>query len=128
MGDKMIRSGIRIVFHILIDVVIVLAIIQIFITSYNFFYNVFTDRPASYTESAQVQVIIPPDSTTVEIVDILEEDGLVEDKYVMLAKIYISSYHGKLMPGTYVLSKSMTQSQILDALTHTEKEDTNTGS
>jgi len=128
MGDKVIRSGIRIVFHILIDVVIVLAIIQIFITSYNFFYSVFTDRPASYTESTQVQVIIPPDSTTVEIVDILEENGLVEDKYVMLAKIYISSYHGKMMPGTYVLSKSMTQSEILDVLTHTEKEDTNSGS
>ena len=128
MGDKVIRSGIRIVFHILIDVVIVLAIIQIFITAYNFFYSVFTDRPASYTESTQVQVIIPPDSTTVEIVDILEENGLVEDKYVMLAKIYISSYHGKMMPGTYVLSKSMTQSEILDVLTHTEKEDTNSGS
>ena len=123
MTDKIIKNGIRIVFYILVDVVIVLLVIQAFIASCNFAYKVFTDQPGSYLESSQVQVVIPPDSTTSEIVDILVDDGVVDDKYVMLAKIYISSYHGKMMPGTYVLSKSMTQTEILKILTHTVDED-----
>lgn len=123
MMDKIIKNGIRIVFYILIDVVIVLLVIQAFIAAYNFSYKVFTDQPGSYLESPQVQVVIPPDSSTAEIVDILIDSDVVEDKYVMLAKIYISSYHGKLMPGTYVLSKTMTQSEILKILTHTEDEE-----
>lgn len=69
--------------------------------------------------------MIEPDSSTTEIVDALIEQGLVQDRYVMLAKVYLSSYHGKMMPGTYTLSPSMTQDDILKTITgNKEKEDT----
>lgn len=123
MSDKVIKNGILIVFYVLIDVVIILLVIQVFISSYNFFYKVFTDQPMSVLETSQVQVVIPPDSSTVEIVDILLDDGVITDKYVMLAKVYISSYHGKLMPGTYYLNGNMKPSEILKVLTHIEDEE-----
>jgi cell division protein YceG involved in septum cleavage len=91
--------------------------------SYNFFYKVFTDTCVNPSDLSEVQFVIPPDTSTSEIVDLLVEDGLVNDKYVMLAKVYLSSYHGKMLPGTYILSKSMTQTEILKTITGTSSED-----
>lgn len=119
MNDKTMKNVIRLVFRTLINVVIVLLIIQAFMLSYNFFYKVFTDTSVNPSDSTEIQFVIPPDSSTTEIVNSLVEDGLVEDKYVMLAKVYLSSYHGKMLPGTYTLSKSMTQTEILKIITGT---------
>jgi cell division protein YceG involved in septum cleavage len=107
----------------LVDVVIILVVIQAFMVSYNFFYKVFTDTCVNSSDFTEIQFVIPPDSSTTEIVDALVEDGLVNDKYVMLAKVYLSSYHGKMMPGTYFLSKSMTQTEILKVITATADDD-----
>lgn len=123
MNDKTMKNVIRIVFRTLINVVIVLLVIQTFMASYNFFYKVFTDTSVDSSDFTEIQFVIPPDSSTTEIVDLLVEDGLVEDKYVMLAKVYLSSYYGKMLPGTYVLSKSMTQTEILEIITGTDEEE-----
>ncbi len=123
MNDKTIKNVIRMVFRALINVVIILLVIQAFMASYNFFYRVFTDTSADPSDLTEIQFVIPPDSSTVEIVDMLVEEGLVEDKYVMLAKVYLSSYHGKMLPGTYTLSKSMTQTEILKIVTGADDEE-----
>ena len=77
-------------------------------------------NPASQTEIA---FVVEPDSSTTEIVDNLVDAGLVSDKYVMLAKVYLSSYHGKMMPGTYMLSPSMTQEEIMKTITGSMNEE-----
>ena len=75
------------------------------------------------SDLSEKQFVIPPDSSTMEIVDALVEEGFVEDKYVMLAKVYLTSYHGKMLPGTYMLSRSMTQTEILKIITGTKDEE-----
>lgn len=125
MNDKAMKNVIWSVFHVLADIVLVFLVIQAFMLSYNFFYKVFTDTSVNASDYNEEQFVIPPDSSTIEIIDLLVDDGYVEDKYVMLAKVYLSKYHGKMLPGTYVLRKSMTQSEILKTITGreiTEKE------
>lgn len=117
MTDKSMKNALRMVLQLLINVVILLLLLQVFTVAYNFSYKVFTDSAMNPTSKKEVEFVIQPDSSTLEIVDSLVESGLVPDKYVMLAKIYLSSYHGKMMPGTYVLSPSMTQDEILKAIT-----------
>ena len=107
MTDKGMKKALRIVLQVLINVVIVLFLLQVFMLAYNFAYKVFTDTSVNPTSDKNVTFVIEPDSSTMEIVDGLIDSGLIEDKYVMLAKIYLSSYHGKMMPGTYILSPSM---------------------
>lgn len=119
MNDKTMKNVIRMVVRTLINVVIILLVIQAFMASYNFFYRVFTDTSVDSSDFTEIQFVIPPDSSTTEIVDMLVEEELVEDKYVMLVKVYLSSYYGKMLPGTYVLSKSMTQTEILKIITGT---------
>lgn len=123
MTDKGMKKALRIVLQVLINVVIVLFLLQVFMLAYNFAYKVFTDTSVNPTSDKNVTFVIEPDSSTMEIVDGLIDSGLIEDKYVMLAKIYLSSYHGKMMPGTYILSPSMTQDEIMRELTDASQEE-----
>ena len=125
MTDKNMKRALRLVLQVLINAIIILLLIQAFTLAYNFSYKVFTDSCMNPNSTKEVSFVIEPDSSTTEIVDALIEQGLVQDRYVMLAKVYLSSYHGKMMPGTYTLSPSMTQDDILKTITGSkEKEDT----
>lgn len=117
--DKNMKKALRLVLQVLINAIIILLLIQIFTLAYNFSYKVFTDSCMNPNNTQEVAFVIQPDSSTTEIVDDLIAEGLVQDRYVMLAKIYLSSYHGKMKPGTYTLSPSMTQDAILKAITGT---------
>ncbi|MCM1495000.1 MAG: hypothetical protein NC089_04305 [Bacteroides sp.] len=123
MTDKGMKKALRLVLQVLINAVIILVLIRVFMYAYDFSYQVFTDNCLNPMNKSEVQFEIPPDSTTMEIVDALVEDGLVADRYVMLAKVYLSSYHGKMMPGIYTLSPSMTQDEILKTITGTAVEE-----
>lgn len=122
MTDKKMKNALRIVFRVLINMVIVLLVIQVFTMAYDFSYKVFTDTCVDPRDNKEIEFVIKPDTSTLEIVDDLISDGLVDGKYVMLAKIYASSYHGKMLPGNYVLTRSMTQDEILKTITGTAEE------
>ncbi len=123
MTDKNMKNALRIVFRVLVNIIIILLLIQVFTMAYNFAYKVFTDNCMNPQDNKEIQFVIKPDTSTIEIVDDLIADGLVEGKYVMLVKIYASSYHGKLKPGTYALTRSMTQDEILKTITGTVEEE-----
>ncbi len=122
MTDKNMKNALRIVFRVLINIVIILLLIQAFTLAYNFAYKVFTDSCMDPRDNKEIEFVIKPDTSTVEIVDGLVTDGLAEGKYVMLAKIYASGYYGKMKPGTYILTRSMTQDEILKSITGTLEE------
>lgn len=121
MTDKGMKKALRIVLQLLINIILILIIMQVFMFAYNFFYKVFTDTCVDSSDTREIQFVIVPDSSTTEIVDALADDGLITDPYVMLAKIYLSSYHGKIKPGTYILQPSMTQEEIMKIITATQE-------
>lgn len=123
MTDKNMKNALRMVLQLLINIVIVLLLLQVFTWAYNFSYKVFTDSALNPNSTREVEFVIQPDSSTVEIVDGLVEQGLVADKYVMIAKVYLSSYHGRMMPGTYVLSPAMTEDEILKVISRIGEEE-----
>lgn len=123
MTDKTMKNALRMVLQLLINAIIVLLLIQVFTFAYNFFYKVFTDKSVNPASQTEIAFVVEPDSSTTEIVDNLVDAGLVSDKYVMLAKVYLSSYHGKMMPGTYMLSPSMTQEEIMKTITGSMNEE-----
>lgn len=123
MTDKNMKNALRMVLQLLINIVIVLLLLQVFTQAYNFSYKVFTDSAMNPNSTKEIEFVIEPDSSTVEIVDALVEQGLVADKYVMIAKIYLSSYHGKMMPGIYTLSPAMSEDTILKAISRSDEEE-----
>ena len=61
-----------------------------------------------------------------EIGEILEEKGLIRSASLFYLQEMVSSYHGKLQPGIYELSTSMTPEEmmaIMAASSETEEEE-----
>lgn len=112
-GSKAVKTGIRTVTSLVVNLLIVFLILQLFNYAFNFTYDMFAQVSFHPGDKTEVTVVILPDSSVKEIVEVLDEAGVIENKYVLMAKIYLGKYHSQLMPGTYQVSPSMTYDDIL---------------
>lgn len=64
----------------------------------------------------EVRVQIPAGSSTRQIAAILHSEDLIENEYIFLAYAKLAGYDKKLKAGNYVLSKSLSLSQLLEQL------------
>ncbi len=109
--------------QILVDIIILLILVKGFSMAYGFSYSVFNDsakNPAS-TEY-KVITILDGDSTS-KISEKLEKEGIIDNKYVMMAKIKVGSYGSKIKSGQYGLSPSMTYNEIIKIITNEQDDD-----
>ncbi len=109
-------GSLKFAFSLLINSVIILLLIQVFILSYQFGYKLFGNTSYKADDKSEISVVILPDSSSVEIVEVLEDSGVIDNRWVMLARIKLGKYSSDLLPGTYVLSPSMTTDEIIDIL------------
>ena len=123
MSDKGMKKALRLTGSVLVNAIIVLLIVKAFMASYHFSYNVFSDQCYNAAATTAHAVTIPPESSSMEIVTLLEDEGIVENKYEMLMKLRLSKYYGKLLPGTYALSPSMNGDQIMRVLSGNDEEE-----
>ena len=93
--------------------------------AYSLAHDVFYEKPlaADQTEGREVTVVITDDMSVDEIGTLLKENGLIEkDGLVFRLKEQISDYHDMILPGTYVLSTSMTVDEMLAVLAQVDTE------
>lgn len=103
--------------ELLADVLIIFLFIKAFSVSFNFAHEVFYDASKNPRDKSYVNVVIPPDSGTTDIAGILYDNGVIKNKYVMIAKIKVGEIGGKIKPGKYKLSPSMKYSEIIGIIT-----------
>ncbi len=116
-------GSLKFAFSLLINSVIVLLLIQVFILSYQFGYKLFGNTSYNASDKSEISVVILPDSSSLEIVETLEDSGVIDNRWVMLCRIKLGKYSSELMPGTYILSPSMTTDEIIDTLCGKVSED-----
>ncbi len=118
VSDKKITTGstIRFTFNFLINSIIILLLIQAFVFAYSFGYKLFGDVSYNPGDKTQKEVVILADSSSLDIAETLENQGIVEDKWVTLGRIKLGKYNSKLKPGTYMLSPSMTTDEIINII------------
>ena len=112
--------------ELLLDVLIIYVIVKGFSLAYTLSYETFSDSSKNAGDVSYHVVTIPPDSSTSTVAEVLYDEGLIKNKYVMMAKIKLGGYGPMIRPGKYALSPSMTYNQILKILTTDptkEKED-----
>lgn len=86
-------------------------------SAYDFGYNIFYQEAVASEENARdITVVIKKGDSTYQMGKILEDKGLIEDAKVFVVQELLSSYKGKLQPGTYVLKTSMTADEIMGVL------------
>lgn len=108
IGNRILWASLR----LLLDFALILALVEGFGISYNFSYAVFADNPYVVGSEAVIEVSIPEGSNVFEVGTILEEQNIVANQYIFVARAYIGKYNAKILPGKYALSPGMTPEKI----------------
>ncbi len=114
MNDKSSVSGavLSISVRTLINILIVLLLVEGFVMSYHFSYQLFSDYPYIAASSDKFNVTIEEGMDVVEVATIMENLGIVENKYMFIARAYIGNYKNKIQSGTYSLGPGMSPDEI----------------
>ncbi|MDO5361173.1 MAG: solute-binding protein [Eubacteriales bacterium] len=103
-------------FRIALYICVALLIFWLGKTTYQFGYSVFNQQAMSPGEGQEITVVIKDDASVFKIAKTLENKGLIKNDLVFVVQETLSNYHGKLRPGTYLLSTAYTPSRIMGIL------------
>lgn len=100
---------------------VALFLIRISGKAYNFGYSIFAQKPISKGEGKKISVNISKGDSVKKIGKMLKDNGLIEDELLFIVQEKLSVHHGKILPGTYELSTSMTCEQMLEVMSEDEE-------
>lgn len=109
--------------QILVDIIILLILVKGFSMAYGFSYSVFNDSAKNQASTEYKVITILDGDSTSKISEKLEKEGIIDNKYVMMAKIKVGSYGSKIKSGQYGLSPSMTYNEIIKIITNEQDDD-----
>ena len=115
-GYRAALTGAKGTVRLLIYVCGILVIILAAKTSYQFGHDVFNQQAMSPGEGQEVTVVIKEDASLYKIARTLQKKGLIKSASVFYVQERLSTYHGKLQPGTYLLSTAYTPNRIMGIL------------
>lgn len=110
------------VFKIALYACIVVLVLWLGKSSYEFGYNVFNQQAVSPENGQEVTVVITEGTSVYEVGKILERKGLIEDAKVFWVQELLSSYRGKMTSGTFLLSTAYTPNRIMAILSGEDEE------
>jgi len=117
--DKAGRAGVFLAggaFKIALYICILVFLIWVGKSAYQFGYDVFNQQAMSPGEGQEVTVVIKEDTSLYKIAKTLQKKGLVKSATVFYVQERLSTYHGKLQAGTYLLSTAYTPNRIMGIL------------
>lgn len=104
----------RFVLNVLFYIIVVMCIITFSKSAYDFSYQVFGDVTVDEAPGREVKIRIVKGESTKTVARKLEQNKIIKNSTTFYVKTKLSS--ANIMPGTYVVSSSMTYSEILDVL------------
>ena len=117
--DKVGRVGVFLaggVFKIALYICIIVFLIWIGKSTYQFGYDVFNQQAMSPGEGQQVTVVVKEGSSAYDVGRTLKQKGLVKNALAFAVQERMSAYHEKIKAGTYLLSTAYTPTRILAVL------------
>ena len=118
MSDTRERAGAAgvVVAGTFFKIVLYICVIWVGKASYQFGHDVFNQQAMSPGEGQEVTVVIKEDTSLYKIAKTLQKKGLVKSATVFYVQERLSTYHGKLQAGTYLLSTAYTPNRIMGIL------------
>ena len=124
LGSKALIGGIKLA----VKVRCVMAVAALFAVgirrAYQFGYSIFAESTTEAEPGKEISIRVYEDTTFREIGSTLQDYGIIEDKNVFVVQAKL--YETELLPGTYVISSTMTVEDILTMLS-TPPEETGEG-
>lgn len=84
--------------------------------AYEYGYRVFTEEPVSQGEGRIISISVEDPVDVKELGKLLEQRGLIRDANLFVVQELVSENHGKIQPGIYDLSTSMTAEEMIDVM------------
>ncbi|MDE7428980.1 MAG: aminodeoxychorismate lyase [Lachnospiraceae bacterium] len=110
---SIIGSTVELIIKVVALVFIASYIIKAATAAYDYGYRIFTEAPVSLGEGRVISVIVEEPVSVKDIGKMLEERGLIRDANLFVIQELLSEDHGKIQPGIYDLSTSMTAQEMM---------------
>ncbi len=123
-ASKIVLRIVGISFTVLVFVVVVYGLYQIGIYSYSYGYRVFAEPPMEQEDGSDKLVQVKSSMRAQDVGQMLEEKGLIRDKWLFVLQLKLSEYNGNLQPGYYTLNTSMTAHEMMQVMSGEEAEGT----
>lgn len=124
--EKVGRAGVFLaggIFKVALYLCVIVLIIWIGKSSYEFGYNIFNQQAISPGEGVQVTVVVKEGTSAYKIGKTLKQKGLIKDAKVFYVQERLSAYHGKLKAGTYLLSTAYTPNRMMAVMSGEESQE-----
>ncbi len=126
-ASKVVMKIVSFCFSILIVILLVMGFYRDGKWAFEFGHRVFTETAVDLPEDGQEKVVeITPGMGAMELGDLLEKKGLIRDSKLFFLQLKLSSFSNKMKEGTYTLSTSMTAYEMMQVMSASEIEDTET--
>ena len=124
--DKAGRAGVFLaggVFKTALYICIIVFLIWVGKSAYQFGYDVFNQQAMSPGKGQQVTVVVKEGSSAYKVGRTLEQKGLVKSALAFAVQERMSAYHGQIKAGTYLVSTAYTPTRILAVLSGKDSEE-----
>lgn len=118
-------SIVQLVVKAAVFVFIITYILRISTAAYDYGYRVFAEPPVSAGEGRTISVYIEEKESVRDVGNLLQEKGLIRDANLFRIQELLSEYRGKIQPGIYDLSTSMTAQEMLAVIAQEPEEEEN---
>lgn len=120
---KIVFRIIRISISVLIVVIILMVFVSIGKKAYDFGYRIFTETAVDEEPGKDVVVLVRSDMGKRDVAEMLEEKGLVNDKWLFLIQYRLTDFD-TIAPGTYTLNTAMTVHDMAAAMSGEDESST----
>ncbi len=110
---SIIGSTVELIIKVVALVFIASYIIKAAAAAYDYGYRIFTEAPVSLGEGRVISVSVEEPVSVKDVGQMLEERGLIRDANLFVIQELLSEDHGKIQPGIYDLSTSMTAQEMV---------------
>ena len=124
---EIVESVFSIAFKIVLVVVAAMFIYKYAVVAYDYGYRIFSEQPMTSGEGRKVEVPITEDMDVKEIGQVLENKGLIRDANLFRMQERLSENHGKIQPGLYELSTSMTAEEMIAVMSESAADSEESG-
>lgn len=107
----------------LINMLLVFILVEGFVLGYQWSYKLFADEPYIAGATGSVTLEIGEGTSAKEIAALLETDGVVENKYLFLARTYLGKYQTRFQAGSYRVGPGMSPDEICRKICGIQSED-----
>ena len=123
-ASKIVMRLVSISFTVLLFLMVVYGLYEGGLRSYSYGYRIFAEPPVTAGEGRDRLVQIKNSMSDSDIAKLLEEKGLIRDKWLFMLQLKLSGYSSRILPGRYTLNTSMTADEMMQVMSQEDTEET----